>query len=110
MGSFKNASDSNNSFKIQPNTDTHIHQKHIDPMPIISHTVASTSKGQKVKSTKLKKIEVTVCCYVLCVESMLSVLEHRLSMDSKSNDCTRGDGLIPKSGTCSNSFFCSLSW
>ena len=53
MGSFKNASDSNNTVsKYSQTQDTHIHQEHIDPMLIISHTVASTSKGQKVKRSK----------------------------------------------------------
>ena len=52
MGSFKNASDSNNTVAKYSQTDTHIDQEHIDPMLIISHTVASTSKGQKVKRSK----------------------------------------------------------
>ena len=51
MGSFKNASDSNTVAKYSK-TQTHTHQEHIGPMPIISHTVASTSKGQKVKVKK----------------------------------------------------------
>ena len=34
---------------------THIHQEHIDPMLIISHTVASTSKRSKGQKVKVKK-------------------------------------------------------
>ena len=55
MGSFKNASDSNNTVAKYSQTDTHIHQEHIDPMLIILHTVASTSKRSKGQKVKVKK-------------------------------------------------------
>ena len=75
VGSFKNESDSNKSFKKNSKTHRHkhtprVHRPNADSL-VHTHTVTSTSKGQKVERYKVQKnrsqyvVKNYVMCYVL---------------------------------------------